>query len=287
MLVCIFARFCVFFTFAFPAPRGCAHVHLWLIVFERLSAYLRIFAAFFLASAFPAPRGCAHVHLCLFVFWTLVCTCARFFCRVFPHLRFSRATWLCAHFNLWLIVFERLSAYLPRFFLTSSFPAPRGCAHTCIFVYSFLNFFCIFAHFCRVFSHLRAFPRATCSVQQQAGEGIPGERRTARPARPVPEHRGRDGLADEEWVFYAYFQGFWVFGLPGSGSVIICMDPIRILPSSNKNIKKNLDFCCFVASRGLYFGRKRIFIPPPLGNLYFFPKKTAWFSRNIAADKIA
>ncbi len=39
---------------------------------------------------------------------------------------------------------------------------------------------------------------------------------------------------------------------------------------------------------GLYFGRKRIFIPPsPLGNLYFFPKKTAWFSRNIADDKIA
>ncbi len=41
-------------------------------------------------------------------------------------------------------------------------------------------------------------------------------------------------------------------------------------------------------TRGLYFGRKRIFIPPPpLGNLYFFPKKTAWFSRNIADDKIA
>jgi hypothetical protein len=28
-----------------------------------------------------------------------------------------------------------------------------------------------------------------------------------------------------------------------------------------------------------------LFPPPPLGNLYFFPKKTAWFSRNIADDK--
>ncbi len=39
-----------------------------------------------------------------------------------------------------------------------------------------------------------------------------------------------------------------VFGPPGSGSVIICMVRIWILPSISKKIEKNFDFNCFVTS---------------------------------------
>ncbi len=94
-----------------------------LLVFERLSAYLRIFASFF--SPPPSPRGCAHVHLCLTVFERLSAY-LRVFAAFFPHLRLPRATWLCAHVHLWLTVFERLSAncaFLPRF--CSLPPSPR------------------------------------------------------------------------------------------------------------------------------------------------------------------
>jgi hypothetical protein len=55
---------CAFLPRFFSPPRFpratwlCAQVHLWLIVFERLSAYLRVFAAFFPhLRAFPPPRA--------------------------------------------------------------------------------------------------------------------------------------------------------------------------------------------------------------------------------------
>ena len=44
--------------------------------------------------------------------------------------------------------------------------------------------------------HGRPFPCP--SVQQQAGEGVPGERGPAGPSGPVPEPRDRDGRQDEE-----------------------------------------------------------------------------------------
>ncbi len=70
-------------------------------------------------------------------------------------------------------------------------------------------------------------------------------------------------------------------------------NPKKWFLSSWKN-----DLGCSSRIRILFFYPSRIpgvyilvengyLFPPPLGNLYFFPKKTAWFSRNIADDKIA
>ncbi len=50
----------------------------------------------------------------------------------------------------------------------------------------------------------------------------------------------------------------------------------------------SLQFLVHYSTQGSIFWLKtNIYSPPPLGNLYFFPKKTALFLRNIADDKIA
>ncbi len=50
--------------------------------------------------------------------------------------------------------------------------------------------------------------------------------------------------------------------------------------------ERQKEFSNHIPTQGSIFWTKTdIYSPPPLGNLYFFPKKTAWFSRNIADDK--
>ncbi len=41
-----------------------------------------------------------------------------------------------------------------------------------------------------------------------------------------------------------------------------------------------------IVQGSIFWSKMDIYSPPPPGNLYFFPKITAWFSRNIADDKI-
>ncbi len=89
------------------------------------------------------------------------------------------------------------------------------------------------------------------------------------------------------WIRMLTFShpGSWIQGSkrhpipdPGSGSATLLFLPKKRRDFCNLHQEKaNISYYPVIRGRGLYFGWKRILIPPPLRKQIIFPPKTAWF----------